>query len=438
MLARVGCLLFAVLTMACSGSAGGSGSAPTTPDAATPSATEDTAAAPDLEPPPPPEPTCDDKVINGAETGRDCGGGTCAPCGLADGCVVNADCTSGKCTASMCVEALGTLLGLGDGGPTSVTWTPIVTQKLDAPADLAFNPQDPDELYVVNEDSDSVTIVTKPGTPDMKVARFVDQEHHFLEQVVTVAFGDQGTFATCGDSRNTYNDQAPGNDFMGPVLWPSGIADFQFYGPDASAVHLDMLHNSPLCTGIAADTGNAFYVVNGFKGTIDWYDFKAPHEHGATDHSDGIKRRYAGVGLVRKAGVPSHMVLADDGWLYVADTGNSRIVRLDTATGKKTGTQQTYPDEHAIDLYTGANVQVVVEAKSGTLFDPSGIELDDDTLYVTDNANGVLSAFDLEGHRTNVLDSGLGEGALAGLTVGPDGKLWLVDRLAERVVRIDP
>jgi hypothetical protein len=47
--------------------------------------------------------TCSDGTKNGAETGTDCGGGTCPACAPGQGCLASADCASGLCTtASVC------------------------------------------------------------------------------------------------------------------------------------------------------------------------------------------------------------------------------------------------------------------------------------------------------------------------------------------------
>ena len=48
------------------------------------------------------DPTCSDGVKNGAETGVDCGGGTCPTCGTGGGCGSGSDCTSGVCKDSVC------------------------------------------------------------------------------------------------------------------------------------------------------------------------------------------------------------------------------------------------------------------------------------------------------------------------------------------------
>lgn len=47
--------------------------------------------------------TCTDGVLNGNETGKDCGGSCAADCPLGDGCVGDADCVSGACLSAKCV-----------------------------------------------------------------------------------------------------------------------------------------------------------------------------------------------------------------------------------------------------------------------------------------------------------------------------------------------
>ena len=49
-------------------------------------------------------PTCTDGVRNGAETGVDCGGGTCPACALGQACQLARDCTSGVCANNICVQ----------------------------------------------------------------------------------------------------------------------------------------------------------------------------------------------------------------------------------------------------------------------------------------------------------------------------------------------
>jgi hypothetical protein len=50
-------------------------------------------------------PTCLDKVLNGAESDVDCGGGTCPNCGTGRHCREGGDCQSKLCLDGACVRA---------------------------------------------------------------------------------------------------------------------------------------------------------------------------------------------------------------------------------------------------------------------------------------------------------------------------------------------
>jgi hypothetical protein len=59
-------------------------------------------------------PTCGDCVLNGAETGIDCGGDACFPCGFDKGCANGADCLSGLCNSGTCGAGLSGASCLAD------------------------------------------------------------------------------------------------------------------------------------------------------------------------------------------------------------------------------------------------------------------------------------------------------------------------------------
>jgi hypothetical protein len=84
----------------------------------------------------------------------------------------------------------------------------------------------------------------------------------------------------------------------------------------------------------------------------------------------------------------------------------------------------------------GATLSVLVAP--GTLEQPSGLVLHGGFLYVSDHATSKIHAFDLTGRLVRSLDTGLPARSLAGLAVGPDAKIYLVDVVASRVMRIDP
>ncbi len=50
-------------------------------------------------------PNCNDNIMNGQETGKDCGGPVCAQCGIGGKCIIDSDCVSLNCMNSNCVEA---------------------------------------------------------------------------------------------------------------------------------------------------------------------------------------------------------------------------------------------------------------------------------------------------------------------------------------------
>lgn len=330
--------------------------------------------------------------------------------------------------------APGWLIGSG-GDSKSVGLATVFADELYDPVAIGFNPNASGELWIANRSDDSLTIATGVvGKAPKSIFHYVDAQFHFLEKVSAISFSDDGNFATCGDSRNDYSGQDVANDFMGPVEWPASLAEFEKFGPDASMVHLDMMHDTPNCSGIASAGGTNYFVFNGILGAIDWYDFGKPHEHGGTNHTDGAKKRYKGLGLKRVAAVPSHLALdKKSGWLYIADTGHGRVMRLDTKTGKSAELIELYADEVKMQVLVGAKIEVVLEG----LKQPSGLVIFEDFLYISDAKTGIITAISLDGSQTSSLDTQLPAGALAGMAVGPDDRLYFCDRLGPRIVRVD-
>ena len=125
-----------------------------------------------------------------------------------------------------------------------------------------------------------------------------------------------------------------------------------------------------------------------------------------------------------------------DNFLYIADTGNARIVKLDTTKGTKGASlerrNEPLKDDGVMD---GTDVEVVVAA--GTT-KPSGLEIYKGLLYVTDTATGTFHVFDKTGKELRSLKTDLPAGSLAGMGFGPDKKLYFADKVAGKIVRIDP
>ena len=378
-------------------------------------------------------------------------------------CRTSTQCSGAKplCGKDGSCQALpiGHQLGVGDGTPASVAIVPIYQpdQPLEA-TDIGFHPTRPNELWVLrrafesskpcDEDNktaagcaaleSTVAIVVNAGMPDVSWKVYKDPNAwHFMRRAPAFAFGANDTFASCAEARtaNFLDDQV---DYIGPTLWSSDPMKFTKQPLGGNGAHLDMLHGSPFSMGIAHDQANSYWVFNGKLGSLDRYDFKLDHGPGQEDHSDGEMRRYVQGQLTRAPGIPSHMAIEQSSReLYVADTGKARIIKLAMESGTPAG--KATPNYDGLKVYQridGAMLEEVVPP--GTLTAPSGLELHDDLVFVSDNATSRLYAFDLDGKLVRMLDTGMPPGTLAGLAFGPDGRLYFADKLKGWVYRIEP
>ncbi len=316
---------------------------------------------------------------------------------------------------------------------------------LDVPRDLAFNPVRPTELWTVNRAFDGTVILFDAGTDNQVIEVRADAYgNHFMEEVSAIAMGDNGLFGTTQESLNRYNNQVPidqANLFMGPALWTTDLDIYaQVYQnhPTLLGSHMDMLHESPLTMGMAHEVDNVFWVFDGFYGNIVRYDFREDHGPGEHDHSNGIVRRYYEAEVKRVANVPGHLIMDKvNGILYICDTGNKRILSLDTRTGNVTGfgnidgSQQ----EPLVEYSRVGNVTIKELVTSG-LERPCGIELHNNRLFVTDNQTGDIVAYSLQGEELGRIETNAS--SIMGITIGPEGKLWYVDASKDQVVRVDP
>lgn len=403
----------------------------------------------------------------GCESDADCDAPT-PVCELATGaclagCLGDADCVSAALplcnTDSHECEAapVATLIGTGDGSVESVDFTLIyMPPKPIESTDLGFHP-DRDELWVLHREFEvsgtcteanprsarcnslwgSTTIISSPGALGQTEDRRMDANAwHFMRRPTGMAMGTGGMFATCGEAA-TGNFEDNDVNFIGPSLWSSDL-DVYARPSGGNGSHMDMLHATPWCMGIAHERDNIYWVVNGDVGSIDRYDFHMDHGPGADDHADGEIWRYVPGEFSRVPGVPSHMVYYEaNAHLYVADTGNARLLKLDTTKGTLGSPfAPVYEPLASYGFMEGASVTGFI-ADQG-LVQPSGLAIHEDTLYVGDHATGMIHAFDMEGQKLRALQTPVGEGALAGLEAGPDGKLWFTEMKSGAVYRIDP
>jgi hypothetical protein len=338
---------------------------------------------------------------------------------------------------------------LGEPGTRQLTVVGTAADGLAHVRDLWFPPGHPDQLWTFNAGIHGTVIYFQPGTPQQTVEKRVDRyAEHFMDTVSSAAFGadpgansaSAGTFATCQESRDDWNDAPqPEDDFMGPTLWTDDLSiyckvgqEFPYVSGHPEGSHLDMLHQSPLCMGIAHDHDNVYWAFDGQAGNLVSYDFRDDHGPGGSSHADGVVRRYVDTHLTRVAGVPGHMAMdRPGGLLYIADTGSGRVMRFDTATGTPGS---------AIDSWDGGDYRSM---KGGSftpfvsgLGQPSGLFVDGKRVFVADHASGDIVVFDTGGHELGRLPTGAP--GVMGIRLGPDHKLWFVDGDHDRVVRVDP
>lgn len=323
----------------------------------------------------------------------------------------------------------------------SVQLTVIGTDAdhLQNPSDVAFNPEAPEQLWVTNRATPSIVIFTAPGTADQAASLRTNPRQdggHFLAHPAAMAFGAPGNFATAPDENQVTQPSTPAN-FMGPTLWSSDTNIFD----GGMRSHLDMLHNSPSSGGIAWDRANIYWIFDGAHHSLTRYDFHRPHVLGGTDHSDGEIARFVEGQVSRVTDVVSHMEIDHTtGLLYVADTGNHRIVALDTASGTRGSAMGPNYDGGSQYRMMDATLTTIVDSSVSELQSPAGLALHDRMIFVSDNASSRLYAFDLMGHVIDWLDlSGdVMPGALQGIAFDADGALYVADGVGNRVLKVSP
>jgi DNA-binding beta-propeller fold protein YncE len=126
------------------------------------------------------------------------------------------------------------------------------------------------------------------------------------------------------------------------------------------------------------------------------------------------------------------LALAPDGTLYIADTGNSRILHVDSS-----GT--------ILESWGSRTPEGQMPAASGTFIEPWGVAVDKDgNVYVADTWNHRIQKFDANGNFLKEW-GGFGQPDVGssylwgprGITVSPDGRVYVTDTGNKRVVVFD-
>jgi len=309
------------------------------------------------------------------------------------------------------------------------------------PRDLDFHPVlTRNELWVINKSSENSggETVKFSHAGEAGQTSLLQQDGnawHFMSLPTGIAFSDNENFATSpGVYDANHNGGAP---FTGPSLWSSDPGIYaQPSGGNGS--HIDMLHQSPYSMGICSEADNIFWVFDDDGGDPVRYDFKLDHGPGNDDHSDATIRRYEGLGLAGDPAyhVPSHMILdKSTGMLYIVDTNNDRILKMDIHTGNYSANLAQYESVAEYSSYTGATWNVFVN--SG-LVTPSGIDYIENRLIVSDYATGDIVIYSTNGVTGVELGRiSTGTPGIMGVKIGPDGKIWYVNATTNEVVRVD-
>lgn len=327
-----------------------------------------------------------------------------------------------------------------DANKVSPNFTVLGTSSnnLNKPYDLDFNPGKQNELWVVNYATEamggSTVIYSNAGLSNQtSVYKKDGNSWHFMSLPTALAFGDNGNFSTSPGVLDANHD---GGNFTGPALWPGDLSIYAITPPGGNGSHLDMLHESPYSMGVAYEKDNIYWVFDGYYGNICRYDFEDDHGPGNDDHSNGKIRRYKEVTVLKKSGVPSHMILDKaTGWLYICDTGNKRVIRLDTKIAG-TKTKDLTPSEPVAEYWEMQGVTWEVFITQG-FQEPSGIEIKNNRLFVGDNSNGDVICFDINS-KAELGRVSTGSKGVKGIKIAADGKLWFVNSVKNELYRMDP
>ena len=320
------------------------------------------------------------------------------------------------------------------------------TQGLILPRDLDFH-KDVDrknELWVINENNlsgrnhggSTVTYYDAGQETQWTEYRRDSYSGHFMHTASAIAMSENGTFGNTLDCQDANDSDG---DFTGPVLWDSDTSVYARTNQNGPLLgsHLDMIHQTPYGEGIASAGENVYWVFDGFHNAIVKYDFVQPHIVGGDDHSDGKVWRHSEVVVQRSPGLSSHMEFDPaSGWLYIADTGNERIIKMDPNSGTVTESLNPYGETLA-GYYnmSGTDWDVVVDTD---LIKPTGLDIYDGRLLISDYSNGDIIVYDIT--QDPVVELGRIETGLSnqimGLKVGPEGEIWFVCYAAHELYQL--
>lgn len=313
------------------------------------------------------------------------------------------------------------------------------------PRDLDFHPDfSRKELWVINmgtENSGGSTVTINNAGEAGQTEQYVQDGNawHFMSLPTAMAFGENGNWA---NSTGVLDANHNGGTFTGPALWSSDLSIYGVIGNPPTAAfngsHLDMLHGSPFCMGIAHLESNTYFVFDAYNNEIVKYAFEGDHGPGKDDHDNGEIYRYSEI-FVERNGVeiPNHMVInKENGELYFTDHKNSKVIRMDVNSGTIGNNLPLVNEQLSVHVdMTGVDFGDFIVTGITT---PCGIDVLGDRLIVGDYDNGDILLYDIS-TSTPILMTTIVTGAtgLMGIKIGPEGRIWYVDAEANTVNKIN-
>jgi hypothetical protein len=317
------------------------------------------------------------------------------------------------------------------------------SEQVSGPTDLDFHPVlSNKELWITNKGTENsggstVTLYNAGDGSQTSIYKQDGNAYHFMSLPTGIAFSENGNWANSPGVYDANHDG--GAAFTGPALWSS---DMSVYAEPSggNGSHLDMLHHSPECQGIAAEKDNVFWIFDGYNSDIVRYDFAEDHGPGASFHGDAIIRRYSDDAVTKDPTntVVSHLVLDETKqWLYAVDHGNNRVIRIDITTGSNQGGTPSYPSPESVVEYSVITGYTQENVLTG-LNNPAGIDVIDNRMVISEYNSGDIVIYDistLPAIELSRISTGLT--SVQGVKIGPAGRIWFVDENSNGVYKLD-
>ncbi len=321
-------------------------------------------------------------------------------------------------------------------GPQSAPAAPVEGHGLDEDP-LALGEPGTTERFTQSRDlSGTVRFVTGTARkPGRVVVDGDDAAHAALQFPSSVVVDRQGTLYIA-DTMNHCVRVVDTRTGGATILAGTGRAGFSGDGGPAGSAAL----NEPNALALD-DARRILYIADQSNNRVRRVDLKT-----------GLINTVAGTGEAAFSGDdmpaaqatlagPSGLAVGSQGDLYIADTFNNRVRRVDA----KTGLISTAAGDGGVYRYEGG------EAESKSLSRPYGIAVDrEDSLYITDSDSHLIRRWDRGTGRISLVAGNgtagfAGDGAASadsclsypfGVAVAPDGAIYVADTFNHRIRKI--